>query len=281
MGKRDQGGMGYGKQRWLHRGVAVLLMLLAPVWPSTHAQAEPLRVFAAASLKEVGDALVARWPRPDIGTQTIVRAVYAGSSTLARQIQQGAPADIFISAAPNWMDLLIHDGVIEPNSVRPFASNALVLIAPAGGPVATEGRVTGTLDADTPITRWLADDYLAMGHPDAVPAGYYARAALQSFGLWRRIERQIARTDNVRAALRLVGRGEAPLGIVYRSDVRAHPAIVVMGRFPASSHPPIRYPIGQVAASTHPGAADFIAFATGPVGEEVLTVHGFGLGQAR
>jgi molybdate transport system substrate-binding protein len=261
--------------------VTVLLVPFASLLPSTNAQTEPLRVFAAASLKEVGDTLVARWLRPDTNTHAVVRAVYAGSGTLARQIEQGAPADIFISAASDWMDLLIRDGVIVPSSVRPFANNSLVLIAPVGGRVAGEGSITRLLDAKTPIARWLGDDYLAMGHPDAVPAGYYARAALQKLGHWHIIKRQTARTDNVRAALRLVGRGEAPLGIVYSSDVHNHPLIAVMGRFPSNSHPPIRYPIGQVATSSHPDAADFIAFATGPVGAEVLAANGFGPGQVQ
>ncbi|MCC7010540.1 MAG: molybdate ABC transporter substrate-binding protein [Acidobacteria bacterium] len=200
-------------------------------------------VFAAASLQSVLDDLAPRIAR-DIGVD--VHPSYAASSVLARQIEHGAPADLFISADQAWMDDAAAHGRIQAGSRVDLVGNALVLIAPAARPISL------TLTAGAPIAAALAGGRLAVADPDTVPAGRYARAALTRLGVWQDVADRLAPADNVRAALLFVARGEAPLGIVYRTDAIAEPRVAIVDVFPAGTHPPIVYPAAlTVTASPH------------------------------
>ena len=231
------------------RGVIALAVGALGLFPAGGAGAQELLLFAAASLSDALDAAIATYP----GDAEVV-ASYASSSTLARQIEQGAPADLFISANPEWMDYLAAREQIRDGTRTDLLGNGLVLVAPAASDVTLE--IAPGFD----LAGALGDGRLAMGDPDHVPAGIYGKAALESLGAWQSVAPQVARADNVRAALVLVARGEAPLGIVYSSDAVAEPGVRVVGRFPPDSHPPIVYPVAVVAASKHPAADDFLAY---------------------
>ncbi|MDO5528611.1 MAG: molybdate ABC transporter substrate-binding protein [Paracoccus sp. (in: a-proteobacteria)] len=194
---------------------------------------DEVTVFAAASLREALDDLAARH-RAASGVAVI--ASYAGSSALARQIQEGAPADLFISASTAWMDALEGSGDIVADTRRDLLGNGLVLIAGAGAaPV--------ELSSKTDLAALLEGGYLAMAMVDSVPAGVYGKEALVSLGLWESVQGSVAQADNVRAALAFVAQGEAPYGIVYATDARAEKGVEIVAIFPESSHAPITYPI--------------------------------------
>ena len=245
--------------------------LLATPGVARAAAAEPLLVFAAASLKTALDAIVAGWTSE---SGAPVRCSYAASSVLARQLEQGAPADLFASADEPWMDYLQQRGLVAPETrVSPLA-NALVLVAPADSaarPLA--------LDRGADLAALLGPNgRLATGDPAHVPAGRYAQAALEWMGQWRALAPRLARADNVRSALLLVERGEAPLGIVYATDAQASRGVRVVGTFPVGSHPPVTYPfaITRRAGGTDARAARaLLAFLTGPETEEVWRRFGF------
>lgn len=228
--------------------------------------AEPITVFAAASLKsaldEIGDAYA-----EETGSRIV--ASYAGTSVLARQIEAGAPADVFISANPGWMDRLDALGLIEAGTRVDLLGNRLVLVA--HGSVCSSSEIDGHFD----IAARLGDGRLAMALVDAVPAGIYGKAALTSLGLWDDVARQIAQTDNVRAALALVATGEAPLGVVYATDADVEPRACVAGIFPETSHPPIRYPAAAVAGADLPGASAYLAYLRGAVARAAFERLGF------
>ena len=194
------------------------------------ARAEAVLVFAAASLADALDAAIE-------ASGVEARASYASSSTLARQIEQGAPADLFVSANPEWMDWLQVRGLIEPTSRRDLLGNQLVLVA-------TEGRPLVRIALPVGIAAVLGDDgRLAVGDPDHVPAGIYAKQALTYYGLWAELRPRLARADNVRGALRLVETGQSPLGIVYASDALASDGAYAVATFAPESHEHIVYPI--------------------------------------
>jgi molybdate transport system substrate-binding protein len=253
--------------RWWSR-LLPLLMLFAGVLPGARAaDPPPLTVFAASSLKESLDEAAAAYRRR---TGTQVNVSYAASSALARQIEQGAPADVFLSADQDWMDHLDRGGLINAPSRRDLLGNALVLIAPAtdrGAPIALRRGVD--------LRPRLGRGRLAVAATASVPAGKYARAAFESFGAWPQLAPHLAETENVRAALMLVARGEAPLGVVYASDAQAEPRVRVLGRFPAGSHPPIVYPVARVRASTHPRSADFVRWLASPDAAAIFRRRGF------
>ena len=229
------------------------------------AETRPVLVFAAASLQTALDAIAARW-RADAHRQATVS--YAASSTLAKQIANGAPADLFISADLKWMDYLEQHGLIDPRSRVDLLGNSLVLIAPAN--TASSGKIASGF----PLAKWLGGGRLAMADPAAVPAGIYGKQALQRLGVWQSVEAHIAAAENVRAALLLVARGEAPLGIVYRTDAASEPAVRVIGTFPADSHAPIVYPMA-LTKTAQPDAAAFAAHLRGPVAGELFAAQGF------
>ncbi len=251
-----------GLRRALAAGVVVGLTLALPA----SAQAADLLVFAAASLKDALDAVLADYGRGGGGAAV---ASYASSSTLARQIEQGAPADVFISANPQWMDYLAERGLIRPGSRADLLGNGLVLVAPKASDLTLE--IAPKFD----LAGALAGHKLAMGDPDHVPAGIYGKAALESLGVWAAVAPAVVRAEDVRAALALVARGEAPLGIVYSSDAVADPSVRVVGSFPPDSHPPIVYPVAIVADSKHPAAGDLVAYLQTGAAAALFERYGF------
>lgn len=232
------------------------------------AQSQPLTVFAAASLKTALDDVVSQFQDQTGGT---VQVSYAASSALARQIQYGAPADIFISANPDWMDVLQTEGLLVDETRVDLLSNQLVLIAGPGSD--SQLKITpefGLADA-------LDQSWLAMALIDAVPAGIYGKAALQSLGVWDEVQPHVAQSENVRVALMLVAIGEAPLGIVYASDASADSRVRILDVFPADSHPPIVYPVAILQDSQNPDAVRFLSFLSDPTARRVFVENGFGL----
>ena len=248
---------------------AVAAFALAVVTALGRGQAsEPVTVFAAASLTDAVGAIIAGYEKAN-GTR--IRLSFASSSTLARQIEAGAPADIFISANERWMDHLEKTGSIIPGSRRGPIANALVLIAPAAT-AAEVVDITPNLD----IAALLGDGgWLALGDPAHVPAGIYARQALIHLGQWQDLRDRLARSDNVRAALALVGRGEARLGIVYATDARITDRVRVIGTFPADTHTPITYPFAIAAGHDRPDVRHLFDHLTGAAGTAVFERFGF------
>jgi molybdate transport system substrate-binding protein len=224
-------------------------------------------VLAASSLQEslsaAADAFARHGhPRPVIS--------FAASSALARQVEAGAPADLFFPADEDWMDYLQQRRLIRPGSRQALLTNALVLVAPSRSPVRL------SIVRGFPLDRALGTGRLAMADPDSVPAGKYGRQALTSLGLWPRIAPRVARAENVRAALALVTRGAAPFGVVFATDARAEPGVRVVGQFPAASHAPISYPLAALARSTNPEAEAFRRFLAGAEARAIFRRFGFG-----
>jgi molybdate transport system substrate-binding protein len=248
---------------WARRlALAALALVMLDAAPA----AADVLVFAAASLKNALDDAAAAY-RQQGGD--IVRISYAASSALAKQLESGAPADIFVSADQDWMDYAQRQGLINPATCKDFLANRLVLVAPASSNVAV------TIAPNFPLTALLAEGRLAIADPDSVPAGKYAKAALEHLGVWPSVEPKVARAENVRAALFYVVRNEAPLGIVYATDAAAETGVKIVGVFPEESHPPIRYPIALTAASRSPAAAAFLAFLESPAARRFFEAQGF------
>ena len=230
------------------------------------ALAADVTVFAAASLKNALEDIRKEFEAEAGYTVTLS---LAGSSVLARQIALGAPADIYLPASPEWMDYLEAAGRLVPGSRKDLVGNRLVLVAPSSVAQPLSGF-------DDPLLfEQLGEGKLAMGLLNAVPAGIYGQAALQSLGLWQRLAPQVAQTDNVRAALALVAAAEAPLGIVYASDARVEPRVVVLAEFPQSTHAPIRYPLAQILPAERPAVVAFHAYLQGQVAREIFLSSGF------
>lgn len=243
------------------------LLLFAGAATPAFAVPKAALVLAAASLQEslteAANAYAAQGhTRPVIS--------FAASSALARQVDAGAPADIFISADEPWMDFLANKGLIRKAMRKSFLTNRLVLVAPATQPLSIAIR------PGFPLAAALGDGKLAMADPDSVPAGKYGKAALTNLGVWREVEPKVVGAENVRAALQLVSRGEARAGIVYETDARAAKSVVAAGTFPAISHPPITYPIAILASSRNPEAANFRAFLLSSTGAAIFQKYGFG-----
>ena len=226
----------------------------------------PPTVLAAASLQGALDEALDAWtaqghPAPVVS--------YAGSSVLARQIEAGAPADLFISADEAWMDALQGQGLVRAGSRARLAGNRLVLVAPATSDAALD------LASGANLAAALKGGRLAMADPEAVPAGRYGKTALTALGLWPSVADRLAPAENVRAALALVERGAAPLGVVYATDARASTRVRVAAVFPETSHPPIVYPIAVVTASRHPQAEALRRFLLSSSAQAILARHGF------
>jgi molybdate transport system substrate-binding protein len=233
------------------------------------AQTAPLTLFAAASLQEALRAMEPAW-RAETGIARPLRISFAASSALARQIEQGAPADLFLSADEAWMDWAAERQLIERATRISPIGNALVLVAPAGTPLVAFGRGTDLLGYLGPRGR------LALGDPAHVPAGRYAEQALRWLGAWEALAPRLARADNVRAALLLVERGEAPLGIVYATDLAVARGVVEIGRFPAASHTAITYPFALTRrAAGDAQARALLDFLGGPAAAAIWRQHGF------
>ncbi|WP_240722399.1 molybdate ABC transporter substrate-binding protein [Poseidonocella sp. HB161398] len=248
--------------RFRSAALAAVAVLLAPAL----AAADQITVFAAASMT---NAMAEIEDKFEAETGHELSVSLAGSSALARQIQQGAPADVFISANPGWMDTLEKDGLLAPDTRFDLLENSIVLIAHGSGaaPVA--------IGPDMDLAALLDGGRLAMALVDSVPAGIYGKASLESLGLWEGVAASVAQADNVRAALALVATGEAPYGIVYATDAVAEDGVTVTGTFPAGSHPPIVYPAAQIAASDSPAAAEFLDYLRGPEARAAFERQGF------
>jgi molybdate transport system substrate-binding protein len=246
--------------------VLVAVVAIATAVPAPAAE-RVLTVFAAASLtnvlQEAGDAYTALSKQP-------LRFSFAASSTLARQIESGAPADVFVSADQEWMDYLQSRNRLQPATRANVVSNTLVLIAPADSRIAL--RIAPGFALAAALGR---DGRLATGDPASVPVGRYAQAALTALDVWTSVERRLVAADNARTALNFVARGEAPLGIVYATDAKAEPRVRVVDRFPASTQEPIRYPAAAMA-SAGPDAEAFLAFLQGPMARQIFDRAGFG-----
>ena len=231
------------------------------------AQGKDVVILAAASLKNALDEASADWTRQ---TGKTARIAYAASSALARQIEVGIPADLFISADVPWMDYVAERKLIRPASRSDLLGNQIVLIA------GKDSRIDLKIDKGFNLRGALGSDgRLAMGSVDAVPAGKYGKAALEYLGVWPSVSDRVAQAENVRMALTLVSRGEAPLGIVYKTDAASDPAVRIVGAFPADSHPAIIYPMALLSTSTNPEAQAFADFLKTPAARPFFEKQGF------
>jgi molybdate transport system substrate-binding protein len=247
---------------------ALLALALSPAatW-SLPAAAEDVTVFAAASLKNALDDVAASYKA---ATGKAVAISYAGSNALAKQIEQGAPADIFISADLDWMKYLDERSLVVKETERTLLGNKIVLVAP------TDATQSIDLAPGAKLADLLgADGKLAMANVESVPAGKYGKAALTKLGLWDSVADHVVQSDNVRAALAFVAKKEAPLGIVYATDAKAEPGVKVIGTFPDDSHPPILYPLAMVAASKNPDAKAFFDYIQSAAAKPAFEKQGF------
>jgi molybdate transport system substrate-binding protein len=247
------------------RLLAIFAFLLAAAPPL--AAQESITVFAAASLKNALDDSNATFTK---ATGVKVTASYAASSALAKQIENGAPADVFISADLQWMDYAAEHKLIKPDSRVNLLGNRLVLIAAKDSKI---DKVTIAKPFD--IAKLAGDGRIAVADVKAVPAGVYAKAALESLGAWAAAEQKLAMAENVRATLAFVARGETPVGIVYETDAKVELKVKIVGVFPESSHPPITYPVAATAATTNSGAARYLDFLRGSAAKAIFERYGF------
>ena len=243
--------------RWIAALAAAALM-------SGAAHAEAVTVFAAASLKNALDEVGAAYAR----TGGEARFSYAASSAIARQIEQGAPADVYVSADSDWMNYLAERKLIVVASRRDLLTNRLALIAPA------DSKATIRIGRGMPLAKALGPGRLAVAGPD-VPAGKYAKASLSALGVWDSVSGKLAQAENVRTALQYVARGETPFGVVYDTDAKVEPKVRIVGLFPDATHPKIVYPAAVVAASNNPDAAKFLAYMGSPPAAAIFRKYGF------
>jgi molybdate transport system substrate-binding protein len=241
--------------------IALSLLAVAAVAP---ARADTLTIFAAASLKNALDDVQAEWKK---GGGSPTTASYASSSTLAKQIEQAAPADIFISADAQWMDYLDKKSLIQP--AHDLLGNRLVLIA------GKDSTAKIDIKPGFELAKALGDGRLSVGDPSNVPAGIYAKEALTKLGVWDKVETKLAPAADVRAALALVSRGEAPLGIVYETDAKVDQNVKILAVFPDDTHAPIHYPVAVVKASKNADAAKFVTYLNSPGAQAIFVKYGF------
>jgi molybdate transport system substrate-binding protein len=244
----------------------VPLLVLTLLLPVT-SRAQQLTVFAAASLTDAMNDVSAAWEKQG---HPALRMAFGASSTLARQIEQGAPVNLFASADERWMDYLAKANLIAPDTRKDLLSNRLVLIVPKSHPLKV------TIGPDLDLNALLGPDgRIATGDPAHVPVGLYARQALTKLGLWDKVQSRIAATEDVRGALLLVERGEAAAGIVYSTDAAVSPGVVVAGTFPESSHDRIIYPFAVIRAGDTPDARALLDYLAGTEGREIFGRRGF------
>lgn len=246
----------------LRNGCAASLLAFA----TATASAADVIVFAAASLSSALDDVAAAW---EATTGETVILSYAGTSALARQIEEGAPADVFIAADTLWMDYLAEGGFIETSSRQALLGNSLVLVA------AESNSPPLSIEPGLDLANLLEGGRLAVAETSSVPAGRYAAAALASLGIWDSVSDQLAEAESVRTALAYVALGEAPYGIVYATDARAEPAVTVVGTFPPESHPPIVYPMALTTEADNHGATSFFYFLNSEAAVSLFERHGF------
>jgi molybdate transport system substrate-binding protein len=246
-------------------GLGLLCLTMSAPLPAADVQQRQILVFAAASLADAMEEASAAYEKT---VPVTVKSSFDSSSVLARQIEAGAPADVFLSADTKWMDYLQSRNLIQAASRKNLLGNRLVLVAPA------QSRIQLKIAPHFPLAAALGGGRLATGDPDSVPAGRYARAALTTLGVWDEIASRLAPAENVRVALLYVARGEAPLGIVYASDAVADESVRVVDTFPADTHEPIVYPIA-LTTSAKSEAAAFVAYLAGPQGHDIFGKYGF------
>ena len=240
-------------------------LLLASTGGTAQAPRKPVLVFAASSLTNVVDELGQAFTS---STGIPVKASYAASSALAKQVEAGAPADVFFSADIDWVDYLDRRKLLKPGTRRDVVANRLVLIAPR------DSHVRIKIAPHFDLAGALGEGKLATGDPDSVPVGKYAKAALQKLGVWDSVSSHVVPAENVRSALAFVARGEAALGIVYATDAKADDRVKVLDVFPESTHPPIAYPIALTAGASA-DAARFTAFVTSAAASKIFSKYGF------
>jgi molybdate transport system substrate-binding protein len=245
---------------------ACLLLLAAVLAPPTSSAAgdKPVVVYAAASMKNALETLGISWRN---GTGHEVRITFAATSTLARKIEQGAAADVFISAGTDWMDYLAERKLVGES--KEVVGNRLVLIAPR------ESKAEVLFKDPPSFMSALGDGNLAVARVDSVPAGRYARASLESLGLWDPLQGRLMQADDVRAAMEMVAQGKAPLGIVYATDAKVEPRVRIVNVFADSRHAPIRYLAAPVSRSSNPQTQAFLRFLSSPAAGGVFAVNGF------
>jgi len=244
--------------------VAVVSLVLA-LFAST-SRADTFTVFAAASLRNALDEITRTH---ETRTKDKVVVSYAASSALAKQIEQGAPADVFVSADLEWMDYLEKRQLIKPSSRFNLVRNRLVLIAPA------DSRAALRIAPGFPLASALGKERISMANPDSVPAGRYGKAALESLGVWKDVQSRVAAANDVRGALLLVARGETPFGIVYSTDAAVEPKVRIVDTFPENTHPPIVYPAALTAVSKSAAAQGFLNSLREPPARAAFEKYGF------
>lgn len=244
-----------------------LTFTLPTIAPLKAQDNQPVIVFAAASMKNALDEIAGEWSKAN---KTEVKISYAASSALAKQMENGAPADIFISADLKWMDYVSDKKLIKANTRQNLLGNTLVLIASKDSKFG-EVKIGPNFD----LAGLLGTGRLSVGQVDSVPAGRYAKSALEKLGIYKSVEGKLAQAENVRVALAYVSRGEAPLGIVYGTDAASDPQVVVIGTFPDGSHPAIVYPVAQLETSKNPKAAEFLKSLNSPSAHAIFKKHGF------
>ncbi len=244
-------------------GLATATMM---AMPAANADDTKVTVFAAASMKNALDA-VNQACAAEVGEEAAIS--YASSSALAKQIEEGAPADIFISADLDWMKYLHDKNLVKADTEKRLLGNAIVLVAPK------DSTAEVKLEKGFDLGALIGDGRLAMGEVKSVPAGKYGKEALETLGMWSSVEGKLAQAENVRAALKLVATGEAAAGIVYATDAMAEPGVKVIGTFPADSHKPIVYPIAQTADSKDSEAAAWLKCAESGTAKPLYEAQGF------
>ena len=245
---------------------SAFLILMGSAFSPANAEDKTLTVFAAASMKNALDEIDAAFAAK---TGIKVTASYAASSTLAKQIEQGAPADIFVSADTDWMDYAVGKKTINEPTRMNLLGNSIVLIAPKDSKI---DNVTIARGFD--LAKLAGDGRIATGDVKSVPVGKYAKAALEKLGAWQAAESKFAMAESVRAALTLVARGEAALGIVYSTDAKVEPGVKIIGTFPPASHPPIIYPVAATATA-RPEAKQYLDYLRSSAAKSVLEKYGF------
>jgi molybdate transport system substrate-binding protein len=248
--------------------LASLTVALGLAVPGVPARGADLTILAAASLKEALDEQVARF-ETESGGKIVVS--YAASNALVKQIESGAPADVFVSADVDWVDYLEQRKLVRGGTRINLLRNRLVLIAPA------DSRTALRIAPGFELAAAVGTGRLSIANPNSVPAGKYARDALRALGVWPGIESRVARVENVRAALVLVARGEAPFGIVYATDALAEPKVRIVDTFPENTHAPIVYPVAILATSRSPYAQRFVDSLVSPVARTIWVRHGFAM----
>ena len=261
--------MGVSRRSWLGAllGLAATATIaVGPSRPAVQAQGGDVLVFAAASLKNALDAINTQWQK-ETGKKASIS--YGASPALAKQIEQAAPAQMFISADLDWMDYVAQRNLIKPETRSNLLGNRIVLIAHKDKAQPID------IKPGFDLAKALGDGRLSMANVDSVPAGKYGKAALEKLGVWGSVSGRIAQAENVRAALLLVSRGEAPLGIVYQTDAAADPNVKIIGTFPEDTHPPIIYPIALTATANHPDAGAFLDYIKSAKAKPLFEAQGF------